>query len=544
MAAPTTLERTLAAAGVARVGTEQSYMRLGFSAGEARTVRGAPTPGGALVPRPRRSLLLLVQLTDLQLADTASPGRFEFFEYLRGLPGTSAFIPAHRPQEALAFHAVDAMARAIRTCGGSPDTGAPIGLALCTGDNIDNAQLNELTWFLSLIAGGRVELAGTGGHYEGVQSAMWPSDLYWHPDGGADRYRDRWGFPDYPGLLDQATASFDAGGAGVPWLSCFGNHEGLAFGESVPTAEYRQILTGALKPTALGPGCDPLHREEELFAHPERFLTGPALPVTPDATRTIVTRRDFVAAHLRAAGLPTGHGYSEENLENGTCYAAYDGIEGIRLILLDSTNLNGRSGGSFGLRQLAWLEERLAEVHARHMSRSGSTTVTGNEDRLVVLASHHGLASLSNDRETVEGPEEDQPRATAVEVEALLHRFPNVVLWLNGHRHLNEIRFRRAPGTKERGFWEVSTVSLADWPSQARLVELTANGDGSLSVLCTMLDHLGPADPREADGPGRIASIHRELAANAPGHGLSSSARGRLEDRNVELVMRAPFQLQ
>ncbi|EQD59995.1 hypothetical protein B1B_07948, partial [mine drainage metagenome] len=61
-----------------------------------------------------------------------------------------------------------------------------------------------------------------------------------------------------------------------------------------------------------------------------------------------MTRRDFVAAHLRAAGLPTGHGYSEENLENGTCYAAYDGIEGIRLILLDSTNLNGRSGGSFG----------------------------------------------------------------------------------------------------------------------------------------------------------------------------------------------------
>ncbi|MHB1510666.1 MAG: TIGR03767 family metallophosphoesterase [Acidimicrobiales bacterium] len=542
MSTPTTLERTLAAAGVARAGTEQPYMRLGFGAGEARAVRN-PTALGSEQARRRRSLLLLVQLTDLQLADTASPGRFEFFEYLRGRPGTAAFIPAHRPQEALAFHAVDAMARAIRTCGGSPDTGAPIGLALCTGDNIDNAQLNELTWFLSLLAGGRLEFPGRDGRYEGVQAASWPNELYWHPDGGADRYRERWGFPDYPGLLDQATASFDAKGVGMPWLSCFGNHEGLAFGESVPTAAYRHIVGGAVKPTALGPGFDPMHREEELFAYPERFLTGPGLPVTPAATRTIVTRRDFVAAHLRAAGLPVGHGYSEANLEHGTCYAAYDGVEGIRVILLDSTNLNGRSDGSFGQRQLAWLEERLVEVHARHVGRGGGTTVTGNENRLVVLASHHGLASLSNDRETVDGPEEDQPRATAVEVEALLHRFPNVVLWLNGHRHLNEVRFRHPPGAAEGGFWEVSTVSLADWPSQARLVELTANSDGSLSVLCTMLDHLGPADPRQADGLGRLASIHRELAANAPGHGLSSLARGGLEDRNVELVMRAPFPL-
>ena len=95
-----------------------------------------------------------MQLTDLQLADVASPGRFEFFEYLRGMPGVGAFIPAQRPQEALAVHAVEAMGRAIRNLGGSPDTGAALGLAVCTGDNVDNAQLNELTWYLSLLAGG------------------------------------------------------------------------------------------------------------------------------------------------------------------------------------------------------------------------------------------------------------------------------------------------------------------------------------------------------------------------------------------------------
>ena len=129
-------------------------------------------------------------------------------------------------------------------------------------------------------------------------------------------------------------------------------------------------------------------------------------------------------------------------------------------------SLNGRSDGSLGVRQLAWLEERLAEVHSLHLSSDGRPVAAGLENRLVVLASHHGLASLTNDREQVDGPEEDQPRVTATEIRGLLHRFPNVVLWLNGHRHRNEIVFRRSPGQQDHGFWEVSTVSLADWPSQ------------------------------------------------------------------------------
>ncbi|MGD0595034.1 MAG: TIGR03767 family metallophosphoesterase [Acidimicrobiales bacterium] len=546
MSAPTTLDRTLAAGARARLGSEQPYHRLRFASGEPRLVRAEAYANVGRTQAPnRRSLLVLVQLTDLQLADTASPGRFEFLEYLRGLPGVGAFSPGQRPQEALGVHAVEAMARSIRTCGGSPDTGAPLGLAICTGDNVDNAQLNELTWYLTLLAGGRLSPLSERRLYEGVQRGDWPNDLYWHPDGGHDRWRERWGFPDYPGLLPEAAEAFDSGGVGVPWLSCFGNHDGLAFGECLPTAAYRRLLAEARKPIALPVGLDPLGREEELFRYPERFGAGPSRTVTADAGRTIVSRRDFVAAHLRAGGEPAGHGYNERNLKDGTAYAAHDGIEGVRVILLDSTNLNGRSDGSFGPRQLAWLEERLIEVHRQHLSPKDSLTTTRNEDRLVILASHHGLASLTNDRESVDGPEDDQPRATADDMRRLLHRFPNVVLWLNGHRHRNEVEFRRPPGEGARGgFWEVSTAAMSDWPSQARLVELAANDDGTLSILCTMLDHAGEADPRDGEGLARLAAIHRELAANVPDRGLGSVAEGRREDRNVELVMPAPFPLR
>jgi metallophosphoesterase (TIGR03767 family) len=541
---PTTLERTLIAGEVAGVGSKGCYRRLQFGAGEPRLVRDELSCRSSTGGSQRRSLVVLAQITDLQLADAQSPGRFEFFEYLRGRPDMQAFVPAYRPQEVLNVHAVDAIAAAIRNYGGSPETGARVGLVLSTGDNVDNAQLNELTWYLSLMGGGSVVASSGGPVYDGVQAPGWPDDLYWHPDPGDDRFKSSWGFPDYAGLLEHAVAPFDTTGVGVGWLSCFGNHDGLVFGESVPTSDYRRIALGSKKAVALPPGLDPIGREVELFSHPERFLAGPRRSITADPGRQIVSRRDFVSAHLAAPGLPGGHGFTERNLADATAYAAYDGVEGLRIVLLDSTNLNGRSDGSLGVKQLAWLEERLSEVHARYFSPAGTPVSTGNEDCLVVLASHHGLASLSNDREQVDGPEEDQPRVTAGEIRALVHRFPNVVLWLNGHRHRNEIVLRRPPDGQAHGFWEVSTVALADWPSQTRVVEIVANDDGTLSILCTMVDHGAAVDPRAEAGGARLASIHRELAANVPGAGLGANLEGGRLDRNVELLLPAPFPLR
>ena len=136
---PTTLERTLIAGEVAGVGSKGCYRRLQFGAGEPRLVRDELSCRSSTGGSQRRSLVVLAQITDLQLADAQSPGRFEFFEYLRGRPDMQAFVPAYRPQEVLNVHAVDAIAAAIRNYGGSPETGARVGLVLSTGDNVDNA---------------------------------------------------------------------------------------------------------------------------------------------------------------------------------------------------------------------------------------------------------------------------------------------------------------------------------------------------------------------------------------------------------------------
>jgi hypothetical protein len=111
----------------------------------------------------------------------------------------------------------------------------------------------------------------------------------------------------------------------------------------------------------------------------------------------------------------------------------------------------------------------------------------------------------------------------------LLHRFSNVVLWLNGHIHANRITARR--DRSGGGFWEVTTSSLVDWPCQGRVVEIFVAGPGLLAIACTMVDH---------DGVG-LAGIHRELAANVPFNGLDSRRAGDAADRNAILLLAAPF---
>lgn len=533
-----TVEWVLGPGEPVRVGELQAYRRLARAPGRPRLRRDELATSGRRTAA-SRSLAYLAHVTDMQLADVQSPGRFEFMEMFRGTPGSSALIPAQRAQEALGPHAVAEMVRVVGRQLESRDTGAPLQLAVSTGDNLDNAQWNELEWYLALMGGGTVG-AGGGHAYEGVQRADWSGDLYWKPDEPGGRFQRLLGFPTVPGLMDRAIAAFETPGLPVGWVSCYGNHDGLPFGEVVPTEDYRTLVTGSRKAVALPPAAEVLGHEDVLYASPERFLSGPSRDVPADRRRRIIGRRDFVAAHLAAPGFPPGHGFSARNLEDGTAYGMVDLGPLVRLALLDTTNLDGDATGSIGARQLRWLEEELAASHSRYRGPDGREVHTTNEDRFVVLASHHGLGSLTNLRRLPAGMEPDQPRAGREEVEALLHRFPNVVLWLNGHRHVNEITVRPSPWGG--GFVDVATCSIADWPSQARLVELVANVDGTLSVLTEMVDHGAPPVPQDATSAiANFAALHRELAANVPGGGLGSALEGSPTDRNVEVLVPAPF---
>lgn len=99
--------------------------------------------------------------------------------------------------------------------------------------------------------------------------------------------------------------------------------------------------------------------------------------------------------------------------------------------------------------------------------------------------------TLTNDRHPGPGGE---PLLNGADVLALLHRFPNVVLWLNGHAHANTVRPRRDPADPSRGFWEVTTCAIADWPCPG-----AAGGAGRRRRAPVHRLHDGR--PRHAAGP-------------------------------------------
>jgi len=569
---PLTLERCIELGEVLGSGAIGVYRALAYRPGEQHLVRDDLVPDAAERWRRarRRPLFALIHLTDLQLADVQSPARFEFFNREFADPRFSLLVPTQRPNEAFTAHAVEATVATLNRLTGAPVTGSPLELAVTTGDAIDNGQWNELAAVLALLEGGEVALSAHGAHYEGVQRADWPDAVFWRPDGegplpdgtvGPDLFRAGFGYPHLPGVLDRAMASFSAPGLRLPWLACYGNHEGLIQGVGQITPELASALVGGRKPLELPDDLDRDTAYETFVTGAHAFLDGPQREITADPRRRPVSRAEFVEAHFRAGARPFGHGFGERNRRDGTAYYAYDvalpggtGHDAVRFVALDTTCLLGGADGALDAEQLEWLESVLREVHSTYLSPAGEPVRTANGDRLVVLLSHHGLETLTNPRGSglrAAGPDGAiVPVVPAREVEARLHRYPNVVLWINGHTHTNGVRARVSPHPAtdggRRGFWEITTCSIVDWPCQTRTVELiqldgAAGSPGELAVACTMVDHDSPLAPGEALARRDLAALHRQLAANVPLPGYGASLAGSPRDRNVVLPLPAPF---
>jgi metallophosphoesterase (TIGR03767 family) len=492
----------------------------------------------------------------VHVIDSQSTTRVEFTDRL-GDPFTAAF----RPQEALTTQVGAAMVHRINSIGAGPVTGRRFDCAVSTGDNIDSQQHNELDWFFAILDGGALTPnSGAPDRYEGVQDQglrlvtglRFYDANYWHPDApprgaGRDLYKTAHGFPTIPGLLADAIRTFSSPGLDVPWYSVYGNHDGLMQGNmnGVYPAGLRPldpVATGGLKvvgSSAVPPPADLAAAVRSLPALLANAL-GLVRPVTPDARRRAVSIPEWIQSHLAVDPRPgpVGHGYTPDMLETGQLYYTFDVAPGVLGISLDTVNHGGYADGSIGDEQLLWLEQRLVEAHSQYYDAAGTRVTTGHGDRLVVLFSHHNHATMSNPIPDLDRPLE--ARRGFEELRALLSRFPNVVLWVNGHTHENLITPIADPTGRTGGFWEINTAAHVDYPEQARIVELVANGDGTLSIFAVVVEHAGPAAVDHSDRSVLgLASISRELSANDPQAVLSRL--GTPADLNVELLVRAPF---
>jgi metallophosphoesterase (TIGR03767 family) len=519
---------------------DQGYVRLASGPGEPHAVRndlGTAAQRGRELRR--AGLLSFVHLTDIHVIDAQSPARVEFLDRYDDQEDTrTIFSSAYRPQEMLTPQVSDSLVAAIEKVGAGPVTRRSFDFAVCTGDNTDNAQLNELRWSIDVLDGTPVTPnSGASDRFEGVHDQDPGSyDVhYWHPDGtpeGAvdDNARRVHGFPVVKGLLEAAIRPFTPVGLSFPWYSCYGNHDGLVQGNFPQSFQLTRLAEGPLKVVGLPAGVSPDDLQRGLTGADPTVLgalaTAPVREVTPDPLRRVISRTESVTEHFTTGGTPLGHGFTAENVANGTAYYVFDPAPQVRGIVLDSVNPNGESSGSLDQEQFAWLRAQLEAV-------SGP-----GRDKLVVVFSHHTVASMTNSIVFVDDP---SPRVLGTEVAELLLQFPNVVAWVNGHTHVNRVTgYRRPDGG---GFWEINTASHVDWPTQARLLELVDNRDGTLSIFGTLVDADAPLSyGGRTDTPRALASLARELAAN-DWQERTDARRGLVEDRNVELLVTAPFAL-
>lgn len=585
----TTLEETIGY--VDRGGYKRAIARPG----ESHVLRQELGRAGLNRASNRRSLAFFGQLSDPQIADVRSPARFD---YLDGFPGLEK---AHRPQEAMGTQVFDQMVRnlnATRTsritqAGGARQTRE---FVITTGDNIDNMQWNEASWYVSTLDGGRVDpfsgkpispsnpcdrvtdfLLGSRGRarlndiaiqrrYTGVQDysdypgkPSWVYDGFYDPDrapsGGAYR-----AFPRYPGLMSRSQNPFQAAGLIGQWFTTRGNHDGMVVGNVWGKSSFQKIATGCTKflPSATVSGVGRILGGETvdwmslLRAAPSMMTNLNVANTPPDQDRRLLSKSEYKSMHGREDG---GHGYgfvepSELVASNGDAmYYSWSPRPDLRMISIDTIAEGGLHTGNIDDPQYRWLERTVARYC---------------EGRTVcVVFGHHGLDAISNSiPDEIAGscgsgsgagcdkdPRKSMPLHKGEKgpesLLALFHKYPNLVAFVHGHDHNNSLK-PRIEGS--RGFWEIGTASEIDWPQQSRDIELMDNCDGTLSLFTTMIDQAAPhatppsGTPAGAVSDSGIASVARELGLNDP-HYLDTTNGGGVgtrADRNAELLIADP----
>lgn len=366
-------------------------------------------------------------ITDAQVVDEESPARLTAFAQLSD--------SAWRPQEAYSLHLLDGI---IRTVNKMHVAEGKIDFLIHTGDAADNAQINEIKWFVDIMDGGLINpLTGPDNR-----------DAADIPDPTLDPHR-----PFLAQGLYQNGIHGDA--ASIPWYAVAGNHDLFAVG-------IFPIVTDVF-----GNRSSPLPVENRvgLFAPVLLRPTGgiawgaitPANPgpppeivlpesITPNPDRRYATQREFIELHVASVTEPLGHGFDPERPDRS--WYSVSPVPGLRLIGLNSSDpwleipKQVYSEGAISSTQLAFLETELAKAESR--------------GEVAIVATHHPSDSLDFGNGSAASP---------TSFRAILRKHSCVAMHLGGHWH-------SGAAIDRNGYVELIAASIIDAPQEGRFVEI------------------------------------------------------------------------
>ena len=422
-------------------------------------------------------LLSFFSISDVHITDKESPAQVPYLGWSAGFrdrgPGGLNHA-AYSPVTLDTTHHLDAAVKTINTL----HRLTPFDFGMVLGDNCNASQFNELRWFIDVMDG-----------------------RYITPSSGTNAGADTIDYqkPYQAAGLDRS----------IPWYEAIGNHDQFWMGIGHPTEKIRQALVGTnvLEISTHGPLMSGGSEGSGLYVGvvdgttpfgtvinwglADLFDAPPTVAADPNRhslTTDVSSPTDYINEFFNTASSPQGHGFNRTNTGSlAACYT-FEPLTNmpIKVIVLDDTCKSNKlshgvlfyGGGWVDAPRYTWLTNELQKGQ--------------DADQLMIIATHIPINPQADLFVTNSLPlfYPSADNQTETNLLATLHNYPNLILLMAGHRHMNVVTPQPSPDPAhpEYGFWEVETPSLRDFPRQFRTWEILRNSDNSISILTTDVD--------------------------------------------------------